>query len=155
MNVFSFKQPQYVSQQYKQQSPQKGPVWTFEQVVNPTDYDTLARRIPKDLVQRNVANGSGYASHWFVTPAKKLENNNRAIEPMSPSTPKDTNPSTQVIWLSGRTRELQHSQEFLYRFMFEELVGASELNRIEKQYKMKQRKNNGRRSKITIAELIE
>jgi hypothetical protein len=119
--------------------------WKFEQCHTPTDYTSLSRRGKSGFIARNL--GENYVSHWNQKELVKEER--------KPEQPQKTR---QEPLLSHQTRTVlpvQETQEQLYRAMFVVLAGQSQLERIEKSYRMRNRGPNVKRHGITISELID
>jgi hypothetical protein len=162
--IFSFKSTVPATKQlnYTRPNPQH---WVFEPMnESPVDYITMARRGKKGFIARKVGQNNGFASHWKL--------NDKEVRPLPPPSSQMMNkpvPSQvhqpvihQCIPSVIHSPIPQHqqlllppppTQHYLYTMMFEQLVGKRELERIEKSYKMRTKRQP--RYNITISELIQ
>ena len=112
--------------------------WVFESVDCPSNYKQMIsnRRSRSQLVQRNVGT-NGYASHWVIETGTKGNSNKLS---QGEHTSAKSSPTI--------------TEQLVYAAMFEALVGKTERNRIEKQYKMTQKNRTKKpREVLSISEL--
>jgi hypothetical protein len=101
--------------------------------------DGVSKKPQQKMESRKV--GYGYASHW------KLDNTNRSSPDLSIAT-KTQQPQKQT---TSNTMDRD-----VHKYMFEQLVGFKECDRIDKQYKMSRTRRccDGRRIPVTITDLL-
>ena len=139
-------------------SPTSSSTWVFEQVNTPKNFErnTRIKSLKKKcIVQRNV--GNGYASHWL------LKSGNPATTVIGDLIP-DQNESGLIVLnkttcncgqnphQENKIHSTNHTDNNLYRCMFQVLMGNQECERIEKRYLGSRRPS--KRISIPIAELL-
>jgi hypothetical protein len=153
LSVFAFKCtiPRDKRLDYKRENSTE---WKFEQCQNPVNYLDMSRRGKKGFIARSL--GEGFVSHWTQNDLnqEKQKPQARAVKPSTfgPRPGSSTAPVPAQSNIRAST-VLYESQEELYRAMYVVLAGKSQLDRIEKSYRMQRPKTM--RLRIPISDLID